>query len=104
MNRRFEVLDKDISLEERKNIVNHYTKQLVNSGYSALQIKEIIESALKGVVRKQEKKNIEKYRYRSSEDTIEERERKKLTEATNWYKKNEKKEEQAGAELGQAQP
>ena len=59
LNRRFEVLDKDISLEERKNIVNHYTKQLVNSGYSTLQIKEIIESALKGVVRKQEKKNIE---------------------------------------------
>ena len=86
LSRRFEVLDGQIDIEEKVAIVNHFTQQLVNSGYTRDQIREIIESGLKGIIRKEEKKLNEKYRYRSSQDTLEIRERKKLTESTNWYK------------------
>ena len=71
--RRFEVLDKDIPVEEKVMIVDHYTQQLVNSGYSKEQIREMIESGLKGVVRKEERRRNAVNRFRSAKETLEER-------------------------------
>ena len=86
LNRRFEVLDSKISNDEKVDIVNHYTQQLVNSGYSTTQIREIIESSLKGVVKKEENRRKACQRYKSARDTLEARNVKKLTEATTWYR------------------
>ena len=51
-------------------------------------------SSLKGVQRKEERRKVAAKRYRSNADTLEERERKKLTEATNWYRISDKKEKE----------
>ena len=58
--RRFEVLDNMILIEEKIEIVTHYTQQLVNSGYLPDQIRDIIESSLKGVLRKEKKRKEKK--------------------------------------------
>ena len=92
LTRRFEVLDANIEIDEKVQIVNHYTQQLLNSGYSNDQIKDIIISGLKGAQRKEERRKVAMKRYRSSHETLEERERKKLTEATNWYRDKKKEE------------
>ena len=92
LNRRFEVLDSKIELSEKIEIVNHYTQQLKNSGYSNDQMREIVTSSLKGIVRKEEMQLTKTKRYRSSVDTLIEREKKKLTESTNWYKEKKKEE------------
>ena len=45
-----------------------------------------MESSLKGVVRKEETRRNAIKRYKNAKDTLEERNLKKLTEATTWYK------------------
>ena len=79
LTRRFEVLDKNISLKEKCDIVDHYTQQLKNSGYSSEQIRDIVQSSLKGIVRKEINIGNREYRYRSGESTLEEREKKKTS-------------------------
>ena len=59
---------------------------MCNSGYKLSQIRDIIESGLKGVKRKEKTRENREMRYRSGEDTLEERERKKLLESTSWYR------------------
>ena len=83
LTRRFEMMDKNIDIEEKIDVVNHFTQQLVNSGYNDTKIKEIVISSLKGIVRK-EKKRIEngQSRYRSEEESLMDRLNKKLLEAT----------------------
>ena len=54
LTRRFEVMDSEIELKEKIEIIDHYTQQLVNSGYACDQIRVIIESSLKGIKRKEE--------------------------------------------------
>ena len=86
MNRRFEMMDDEISTEEKVSIVDHFTQQLVNSGYSAQKIKEIIVSSLKGIRRKEKRRKEQGNKYRSARETLVERMNKKLLEATTWYK------------------
>ena len=88
--RRFEVLDSEIETCEKVKIVDHYTQQLTNSGYSYLQIRDIVESGLKGIVRKEECRSNREKRFKSSADTVEIRERKKLIESTSWYRDSDK--------------
>ena len=82
LTRRFEVMDKDISVAEKTEIVDHYTQQLRNSGYSSDQIRDIVQSSLKGMLRKEIINRNRENRYRSGESTLEEREKKKLLEST----------------------
>ena len=89
LNRRFEVLDKEIENDEKVAIIDHYTQQLLNSGYSIEQVRDIIESSLKGIVRKEENRKLLVNRFKSAKETLEERNLKKLTEATTWYKEIE---------------
>jgi len=52
LSRRFLMMDSNIELEEKTNIVDHFTQQLHNSGYKISQIRNIVESSLKGIKRK----------------------------------------------------
>ena len=65
LTRRFEVMDKNISVEERTEVVDHYTQQLKNSGYSNDQIRVIIQSSRKGIIRKEENRKNREFAYRS---------------------------------------
>ena len=94
LTRRFEVLDSRIEISEKIEIIDHYTQQLVNSGYAYDQIRDIIESSLKGVKRKEERRKLAPKRYKSAEETIGERNVKKLTEATSWYREKETESEE----------
>ena len=87
MNRRMQMMDEDVGLEEQIEKVDHFTQQLVNSGYKWGQIREIIVSSLKGSLKKElRRKEKEEMRYRTSEQTLEARIRKRLIENTQWYK------------------
>ena len=56
LQRRFEVLDRDIHINEKIEIIDHFSQQLFNSGYKQPQIRDIVESGLKGVMRKEKRK------------------------------------------------
>ena len=84
--RRFDMMDKKIEKDERIEIVDHFTQQLVNSGYNANQIKGIIISSLKGIMRKERRIAAGENKYRSAEESLVTRMNKKLLEATSWYK------------------
>ena len=47
------MMDSSISIKEEREKVNHFTQQLVNSGYQWSQIREIVVSSLRSVVRKE---------------------------------------------------
>ena len=84
------MMDEGIQTEEKIEKIDQYTQQLYNSGYAWPQIRDIIVSSLKGL-QKLELKRREKgeNKYRTGEQSLESRIRKKLTETTEWYKKTE---------------
>ena len=88
-------MDSKIEISEKTEIVDHYTQQLVNSGYACDQIRDIIESSLKGVIRKENRRKMTERRYKSAEETLGERNVRKLTEATTWYRGNDKESDEA---------
>ena len=89
------MLDRKISEEERIQIVDHFTQQLWNSGYSETQIKNIIISSLRGTLRKEERPRLEGgRRYKCAKDTLPARMRKKLLDKYSWYKEEETKLDQ----------
>ena len=53
LNRRLSMVDENVSEEERVEIVDHFTQQLINSEYSEKQITEIILSSLKGNMKRE---------------------------------------------------
>ena len=89
LNRRFEVMSDDITIEEKTEVIDKFTQQLVNSGYRWNQIREIILSSLKSITKKERKqKENSETRYKTGDESLESRMRKKLLEATEWYKKD----------------
>ena len=82
--RRFEVMSASLEESEQISIVNHYMKQLRNSGYNNKQAKDNVISAIRGVMRKRERRSNQERRYLTGEETLENRITKKLTEASNW--------------------
>ena len=86
------MMDNGISNEEKIETINHFTQQLVNSGYKLPKIKDIVISSLKGIRRKEKKRESGESKYRSAEMSLEERMNKKLLEATSWYKDLKKTE------------
>ena len=94
------MLDRKIELSEKIDIINHFTQQLKNSGYQNDQIRDIVTSGLKGICRKEERKRNLEHRYKSSQETLEARQYKKLTESTSWYRdKKFDLEENSGKEV-----
>ena len=95
LNRRFLMMDRSITSEERREKVDHFTRQLVNSGYSWTQCREIVICALKGILKKEmNEKASGANRYKTGEQSLEERLKKHLVEATEWYKKGRREEEE----------
>ena len=70
------------------NVIEKYVQQLVNSGYSWKQIRDVCVSAIIGFKR-QEKTRIlkNKPKYRSGQQSLKTRIDKKLNEKFNWFKK-----------------
>ena len=86
--RRLSVVGGGVSRQEKVAIVDHYTKQLINSGYDRKMCREIVVCGLKGMRTKvlRRKKAGEKF-YRTARSTLKRRVKKKLTAKTNWFKK-----------------
>ena len=87
LRRRLEVMGDNLPQQERDKVVDKYTQQLVNSGYSWKQCREIVISAIKGQVRKEtmiKKLGIKKYR--SGQESLNKRVNKKLLEKYNWFR------------------
>ena len=86
LRRRFEVMHDRVDFKEKITIVNKYTQQLLNSGYSRAQIREILLSAIRGYERKEkERKRSNRQKFRHGKDTLKNRITKKLTESTTWF-------------------
>ena len=93
------VCDKVESME-KVGIVDHYTKQLKNSGYSWTQAREVVTCGLKGFMNKCERRRMEgKGFYRKARQTLSSRVRKKLMERTTWFKGKGKKLDEQEQEL-----
>ena len=72
---------------ERNGIVNLYIDRLVTSGYDKNQVREIIESGLLGYEKKLERARKAKIPlHRPASFSLASRQKKKLTQKTNWYK------------------
>ena len=94
LTRRLQMMDDEIGENERVCKINHFTQQLINSGYQWEQIREIIISSLKGFLKKEvRRKEKEESRYKKAEETLEERIKRKLTENVTWYKESSKNRE-----------
>ena len=84
--RRMKNTSEDLPMDERIAIIDEYTKQLIASGYSLNQTKNIIESGLLGyetLVRKVEKGDA--VLHRSASEGAGARKRKKLLGKGNWF-------------------
>ena len=80
-------IDENIPESERIEVIDNYIDRLLVSGYKVDQIREIIESGLKGYIRKLKRaKKSENPLHRPAASTLQSR-IKKLTEKSSWYKK-----------------
>ena len=80
------MIDNGVDNEQRIQIVDHFTRQLKNSGYQRQQISEIVVSSLTGWLKKEERLKEAGKRFRSAEETLSERLKNKLLEVNSWYK------------------
>ena len=80
------MIDTEVSETERIYIVDHFTRQLINSGYIESQLAEIVLSSLKGTFKKEKMLMQRGKRFLSAAETLSERTRNKLLEATSWYR------------------
>ena len=87
LNCRFEMMDNNISDEEKIAEVDHYIQQLVNSEYSVSQIRDIVMSSIRRLQKREIKMKERSNRYRSAEESLESRIKKKLLEAMALRKK-----------------
>ena len=87
LNRRFLMMDDKIELEEKIEKVNQFCQQLINSGYNWGQIREIVVSSLRSAVKVEKQIESGENRYRTGEESLIVRLRKKLLDSTEWYKK-----------------
>ena len=81
LNCRFEMMDNNISDEEKIAEVDHYIQQLVNSEYSVSQIRDIVMSSIRRLQKREIKMKERSNRYRSAEESLESRIKKKFLEA-----------------------
>ena len=71
LNRRLQMMDGEVEEDEQIEKIDHYSQQLVNSGYQWGQIREIVVSSLKGFKKKElRKKERKENRYRTAEETL----------------------------------
>ena len=83
-----------VDQQERNATIEKYIDKLKVSGYSEIQVKNIIESGLKGYETKLNKARREKREiHRAAEETQEVRFRKKILGKVNWFKSKKSKNE-----------
>ena len=99
LNRRFLMMDREISIEEKIEKVDKFTQQLINSGYKWGQTREIVVSSLRSVAKLERKLEEGENRYRTGEESLVTRIKKKLLESTNWYKKSGEREREDEEEI-----
>ena len=81
----------------REEVIEHFTQQMVNSGYGWRQTRDIVMSGIQGWRRKLERRKKEGFSfYREAKKTLGARFKKKLLGKTNWYKKRKGEEEEEG--------
>ena len=90
------MMDGRIEIEEKIENVDRFCQQLVNSGYKWGQIREIVISSLRSAVKIEKQIESGENRYRTGEESLISRLRKKLLDSTEWYKKlgNREREEE----------
>ena len=82
------------TIQEKVRVVEDFTRQLKNSGFSRSESREMVISGIKGWLRKQARRRREGQPfYRSARSTLAGRTKKKLTEKATWYKQKRKAEE-----------
>ena len=95
MIRRMSNVSDRIGQEERVKLVNEFTRELKNSGYTRRRAREIVVCGLLGVEGKKLRRARQGQKfYRKGKSTLTERTKKKLIGKTAWFKnKPEDKEE-----------
>ena len=84
----------NISQEERNIIIESFIQRLKVSGYKDKQIKEIVESGLKGYESKKERaENEGRHLYRAARSSLASRQKKRLLGKTTWYKDKKKEDD-----------
>ena len=73
LQRRFMMMDRKVSKEEKIEKIDHFCEQLINSGYKWEQIHKIVVSSLTGLKRKEERLEEGERRYRTGEESLEKR-------------------------------
>ena len=91
-------MDTNIDLNEKVEVIDHFSQQLINSGYAVEQIRDIVQSALKGINRKLERRKDQEFKFRSGESTLQERMNKRLLESTSWFREEERESQDIEAE------
>ena len=86
-------MHEDVTQDEKIRVLDKFCQQLVNSGYSYLQVREILLSSLKGQDKKEKRRKFEDKRYKSASKTLEKRMEKKLIKAVAQYRQEMRKEE-----------
>lgn len=103
--RRMSNVCEDIDPSEKIAIVDHYTKQLKNSGYSWLQAKEVVTCGLEGFRNKCERRKKEGGNfYRNAKQTLGKRVKKKLLEKTSWFKDKKRENDEHNDEMKENLP
>ena len=88
LRRRFSMLDDEVGMDERREKLDHFTQQMVNSGYSWQQIREVVVSGLKGIEKEEaRRRENNSNRYRTGKESLETRIKKRLIENTQWFKR-----------------
>ena len=94
-----------IPQEEINVILEQYTTELKTSGYSHCQARDLVSSGIRGWKAKHKKRQQDNTPfYRLAEDTIMERLKKDLTERENWYKDQNKEDEDVDQQSTSACP
>ena len=87
MVRRMKNTSEDLPDSERVSIINEYSAQLRDSGYSVTQTRRIVSAGLTGYQRLVEKwKKGEAILHRSASEGFSARSKKKLLSPSNWFK------------------
>ena len=87
------MMDDQVGIREKIEKVDHFSQQLVNSGYQWSQVREIVVCSLRSIVRGEKlRMKSGETRYRTGEQSLPMRIRNKLLEVTEWYKRDGERE------------
>ena len=93
LRRRLEVIGENLTQNEKNEIIDVYTQQLINSEYNWRQARDIIVSGLKGQVRREKRRErLGIPKFRSGKYSLNIRTEKRLLEKYNWFRRKKAEE------------